>query len=174
MKMEFYVLLLLLFLGFASGLDFVEHGNFNDAQCASFTLSVDISTRAKLVDMIFKKNVEYIKVSVYIENELFDTFLQNKNITVNPTVAMPPYHKFVWVNQAGMNIHKMDYRFIMWSLGTLSPSVKAINFNLLTNDTECFRKMNTTDIFERIENTFRKALYYSRSNADVDYFYLCH
>ena len=172
--MEFYVLLWLLFVGSASGLDFIEHGNLNDAKCANFTLSVDINTRAKLVDMIFKKNVEYIEVSVYIENELFDNFLQNSNITVNPTVAMPPYYKFVWVNQAGMNIHKMDYRFKMWSLGTLTASVKAIDFNILTNDTECFRKVNATDIFEKIENTFRRTLYYSGSSNAVDYSYLCH
>ena len=169
-KMEFYVL----FIGSAAGLDFIEHGNLNDAKCANFTLSVDINTRAKLVDMIFKKNVEYIEVSVYIENELFDNFLQNSNITVNPTVAMPPYHTFIWVNQAGMNIHKMDYRFKMWSLGTLTASVKAIDFNILTNDTECFRKVNDTDIFAKIENTFRRALYYSGSSNAVDYSYLCH
>ena len=172
--MEFYMLLWLLFIGFAAGLDFIEHGNLNDAKCANLTLSVDIDTRAKLVDMIFKKNVEYMEVSVYIENELFDTFLQSSNITVNPTVAMPPYHTFIWVNQAGMNIHKMDYRFKMWSLGTLTASVKAIDFNILTNDTECFRKVNATDIFEKIENTFRRALYYSGSNNAVDYSFLCH
>ena len=172
--MEFSVILLLIFIRFATGLDFLEHGNFNDSQCATFTLSVDIDTRAKLVDMIFKRNVEYIEVSVYIENELLDTFLQNSNITVNPTVAMPPYHKFIWVNQAGMNIHQMDYRFKMWSLGTLSPSVKAINLNLETNNTDCLRNINVTDLFEKIQNTFRKALYYSGSNNAIDYFYLCH
>ena len=121
--MEFSVILLMILIGFATGLDLIAHGNFNDSQCANFTLSVDIDTRAKLVDMIFKKNVEYIEVSVYIQNELFDTFLQSNNITVNPTVALPPYHKFVWVNEEGMKIHQTDYRFIMWSLGTLSPRV---------------------------------------------------
>ena len=164
----------MIFIGFAVGLDFVVQGNLNDAQCANLTLSVDIDTRAKLVDMIFKRNVEYIEVSVYIENELLDTFLQNSNITVNPTFAMPPYHTFVWVNEEGMKIHQMDYRFKMWSLGTLSPSVKAIDFNILTNDTECFRKVNVTDIFEKIQNTFRTTLYYSGSGNAVAYSYLCH
>ena len=159
----------MIFFGFATG-----HGNLNDAKCANFTLSVDIYTTAKLVDMIFKKNVEYIEVSVYIEKKLLDTFLQNDNVIVDPTVALPPYYKFVWVNEAGMKIHKMDYRFKMLSLGTLGPSVKTINLNLETNKTDCFRNMNVTEIFEKIHNTFRKALYYSGSSNAIDYSYLCH
>ena len=172
-KMWFSATLELLVFGLtvASGFDSMENENYrNGSSCSNLTVKID--TRAELRDMVFKRKLEYIEVSVYIEDELFDTFLGNK--TVNPTFAMPPYHKFIWVNKAGMNIHQMDYRFKMWSLGTLSPSVKAIDFYIDLSDRECFRKQDVTKMFKQIQNTFMDTLLQDAPAPVLDYSYLCH
>ena len=173
--MGFPLAFFLFVIRFAAGLDFMEDNKLTN-DTSNFTLTVHIDTRAKLIDMIFTKKVEYIEVSVYIEDTILDTFLKQNNVTVNSTIAMPPYYKFVWVDEAGMNIHQMDYRFKMWSLGTLIPSVHTIDFMLLTSDIECFKKLGITEMFEQIQDIFRRTVYQnnSTSNPVMDYSYLCH
>ena len=144
-------------------------------------MSVDSDSQKKIADLIFRREVEYIDVSVYIENELFDTFLEKNNVTVNSTFAMPPYHTFVWVNDAGMNIHKMDYRFQMWSLGTLIPSVNnKVNFNL-TYKHQGFgnrdvQKLNAEQMYKMVYQVFRDTLIENNPSSRfvLDYSYLCH
>ena len=179
--MCFLITLMWFIIGSAAGLDLMKSYDDTDT-LTNFNMSVDIDSKKNLANLMFRKKVDYIEVSVYINNELFDNFLKKNNVTVNSTFAMPPYHIFVWVNDAGMNIHKMDYRFQMWSLGTLIPSVHKVNFNILLNNTDqslekiAFQNLSVKQMFIKIQQTFRSTVFETNSCSSlyVDYSYLCH
>ena len=134
-------------------------------------LTVDNETQIELSYMVYQQKVEFIQVSVYIDNELLSTV---KNESVDPVNAVPPYYAFVWVNKDGLEIYKMDYRFRMWSLGTLKPSVKYLDFKL--NSSECYSELNLTQKFSQMYHLFKSTLLHetSYSRPVADFSYLCH
>ena len=134
-------------------------------------ITVNKETQIELSYMVYQQKVQFIQVSVYIDNELLSTV---KNESVDPVNAVPPYYAFVWVNKDGLEIYKMDYRFGMWSLGTLKPSVKYLDFKL--NSSECYSELNLTQKFSHIYHLFRTTLFLetSYSRLVADFSYLCH
>ena len=141
---------------------------------SNLTVDVDIDTKKNLSYMVFQQNAEIIEVSFYVEKQLLDRMVNKSE--VNPTVALPPYHRWVWVNGDGMTIYRMDYRFKMWSLGTLIPSVHALDFKIHTSHPKCFMSLNVTEKFTTLHQIFMRTLFQNNSCSRlvVDYTYLCH
>ena len=167
---------LLFGIKFCEGMDILsKNGSALVPLCLSnSTFDVDIDTKKNLSYMVFQENAEFIEVSFYVEKQLLDNLVNESE--VDPRVALPPYYKWVWVNGDGMKIYRMDYRFKMWSLGTLIPSVHALDFKILTSHPECFMSLDITDKFRTLHQIFMRTLFQNNSCSRlvVDYTYLCH
>ena len=134
-------------------------------------LNVDEGIKGNLSKAIFQLNAEFIEMNIYVNGAELDS---GPNEQVNDTFAVVPYNKWAWVNTDGLQIYQLDYRFELWSLGTLYPSVHLMDFNLTASNPECLNKLGLRDKFNHIYRKFKDALFNNTSHVYYDYVYLCH
>ena len=125
---------------------------------------------------VFHEEADFITITLNIVSDVNETSIKLFNGTPNHLLAIPPYNKWTWANEKGLHILQMDYRFKMLSLGTLIPSVHEVVFNIKISDPNCFRKLNNSEKFRQIYQTFKKTLYKNNSCSELieDSSYLCH
>ena len=125
---------------------------------------------------VFHEEADFITITLNIVSDVNETLIKFFNGTPNHLLAIPPYNKWTWANEKGLHILQMDYRFKMLSLGTLIPSVHEVVFKIKIHDPNCFRKLNNSEKFSQIYQTFKKTLYKNNSCSELieDSSYLCH
>ena len=119
---------------------------------------------------VFQEKAEFITIDINVENIPFI------NGTPDHLLAIEPYNTWTWVNERGMHILQMDYRFLMWSLGTLVRSVEKIPFIMTVGNVSCYKTLRNEEKFNVTYQTFKKTLYKNNSCSSIveDNSYLCH
>ena len=125
---------------------------------------------------VFQEHVDFITITLDIVSDINETFTKFFNGTPSHLLALPPYNKWTWANEKGLHILQMDYRFKMFSLGTLNPSVHEVTLKMKIYDNYCFKQLNNTEKFTAIYQKFKNTLYKNSSCSELieDSSYLCH